>query len=123
MTDRHRSWCAIEYVFVVSHSTSLTVDGESLHAVGLLPGETVLSTNESNGDQLIASVTRGRRSMGGRVLNGPLARHGTKGDRLSIYRYNYLPEGKLHPGSPTPAFVDGSGGVAKHSSGPRLLRE
>ena len=73
----------------------LTLDGELMDAAGLLPNETVLCTNEHNGNQFLANVRRGRRGGGELILNGPLARQGMPGDQVTIDRYDSLSEKQM----------------------------
>ena len=73
----------------------LTLDGELMDAAGLLPNDTVLCTNEHNGNQFLANVIRGRHGGGELILNGPLARQGMLGNRVTIDRYDSLSEKQM----------------------------
>jgi aspartate 1-decarboxylase len=57
---------------------SLTVDQDLLDAAGILPYETILCSNASNGDQFLTYVIEGKRRGGEITLNGPIARKGAK---------------------------------------------
>jgi aspartate 1-decarboxylase len=73
----------------------LTVDQDLLDAAGILPYETILCSNASNGDQFFTYVIEGKRRGGEITLNGPIARKGAKGDQLIIFRYEYAAQEQI----------------------------
>ena len=74
----------------------LTLDGDLMDATGLLPNDTVLCTNEHNGNQFLANIRRGRRRRGELILN---TRQGMAGDRVTIDRYDSFSKGQMKGGT------------------------
>ena len=66
---------------------SLTIDRDLMDKVGLLPYEKVLCGNLANGARFETYAIAGERGSGQIVLNGPVARLGKPGDRLTILSF------------------------------------
>ena len=86
----------------------ITLDRALMDAAGLFPNEIVLCTNENNGRQFWTYVTRGKRGRGDLILNGPIARQGTRGDRLTIDRYDALSDDQVNRRNPKVVLIDRS---------------
>ncbi len=94
--------------------SGLTLDGDLMDAAGLLSNETVLCTNEHNGTQFLANVRRGRRGRGELILNGPVARQGMPGDRVTIDRYDSFAEEQTNGGNSKVLVINMSIASSKH---------
>lgn len=77
----------------LSYEGSLTLDGEILKKAGILPYEQVMVSNLNNGERFETYVIPGRR--GEVCLNGPTARKGVVGDKIIIFCYSYVEDGKM----------------------------
>jgi len=66
---------------------SLTIDRDLMDKAGLLPYEKVLCGNLANGARFETYAIAGERGSGQIVLNGPVARLGKPGDRLTILSF------------------------------------
>ena len=66
---------------------SLTIDRDLMDKVGLLPYEKILCGNLANGARFETYAIAGERGSGQIVLNGPVARLGKPGDRLTILSF------------------------------------
>ena len=86
----------------------ITLDSALMDAAGLFPNEIVLCTNETNGGQFLTYVTKGKRGRGVLILNGPVACQGTRGDRLTINRYDALSEDQMNLRNPKVVLIDRS---------------
>jgi len=69
---------------------SITIDRDLMEAAELLPGEQVHVLNLNNGERLITYVIEGERGSGVVCLNGPAARTGLVGDKVTILAYAQL---------------------------------
>jgi aspartate 1-decarboxylase len=71
----------------LNYEGSLSIDKDLMEAVGMLPYEKILVANHSNGERFETYVIEGER--GSRVfrLNGPTARLGQIGDKLTIMAF------------------------------------
>jgi len=66
---------------------SITIDQALMEAAGLLPGEQVHVLNINSGERIITYTIVGDRGSGTICLNGPAARSGMVGDRVTILSY------------------------------------
>lgn len=71
---------------------SITIDQDLMEAAGLLPGEQVHVLNLSNGERLVTYTIAGERGSGTICLNGPAARSGLVGDKVTILSYAQVTE-------------------------------
>ena len=101
----------------------LTLDGALMDAAGLLPNETVLCTNEHNGNQFLASLRQGRRGRGELILDGPVARQGSRGDRVTIHRYDSLSQDQVDKMSSKVVLIDMSAEPGRQGLGSRLTKK
>lgn len=71
----------------LAYEGSITIDGELMEMVDILPYEQVMISNLNNGERFETYAIPGKR--GGRefCLNGPTARKGAVGDRIIIFAY------------------------------------
>ena len=101
----------------------LTLDGALMDAAGLLPHETVLCTNELSGNQFLASVSQGRRGGGELILGGPVARQGSRGDRVTIHRYDSLSQDQVDGMGSKVVLIDLSAEPTTQPSGTRPAKK
>jgi aspartate 1-decarboxylase len=71
---------------------SITLDADVAEAARLLPGEQVHVLNLNNGERVVTYVIFGERGSGAICLNGPAARTGLVGDRVTVLSYAQLTE-------------------------------
>ncbi|QDV35201.1 aspartate 1-decarboxylase [Tautonia plasticadhaerens] len=92
--------CALHY-----HG-SLTIDPELMDAVGILPYESILISNMSNGARAETYAIPGE--PGGRrvELNGSMARLGTPGDRLIVMAFALLEADEVEGHRPRVVALD-----------------
>ena len=101
----------------------ITLDGALMDAAGLLPHETVLCTNELSGNQFLASVSQGRRGRGELILGGPVARQGSRGDWLTIHRYDSLSQDQVDEMSSQVVLIDMSAEPRRQTSRTRVAKK
>ncbi len=77
-----------------------------MDGAGLFHNEIVLCANETNGGQFLPYVMRGKRIREDLLLNCPIARQGTLGDRLTIDRYDALSEDQMNGRNPKVVLLD-----------------
>jgi aspartate 1-decarboxylase len=77
----------------LSYEGSITIDEAILKKAGILPYEQVMVSNLNNGERFETYVIPGRK--GEICLNGPTARKGVVGDRVIVFCYSYIEDGKL----------------------------
>src|ERR1043165_9328801 len=76
----------------LEYEGSLTIAGDLMEKVGLLPYERVLCSNLANGERFETYVITGERGSGAIILNGATAHLGQVGDRLTIMSYTMVDE-------------------------------
>jgi aspartate 1-decarboxylase len=77
----------------LSYEGSITVDEAILRKSGIIPYEQVMISNLNNGERFETYVIPGKK--GEICLNGPTARKGIVGDKIIIFCYSYVEDGKL----------------------------
>ncbi len=91
---------------------SITIDQDLMEAAGMLPGEQVHVLNINNGDRIITYTIAGERGSGTICLNGPAARSGLVGDKVTILSYAQFTEEEARSFRPTVVRVDEENRVA-----------
>ena len=76
----------------LEYEGSITIDEGLIEAARLVAGEQVHVLNLNNGARVITYVIRGERGSGTIRLNGPAARTGLVGDRVTILSYAQITE-------------------------------
>jgi aspartate 1-decarboxylase len=92
---------------------SITIDRDLMDAAGLLPDEQVHVLNLNNGERLITYVIAGERGSGVICLNGPAARSGMVGDKVTILSYAQVTEAEAEGWQMTRVTVDDQNRVVK----------
>lgn len=69
---------------------SITIDGDLLKEVDIIPGEKVEVLNINNGVRIETYAIAGQSGSGQICLNGPAARLGFVGDQLIILSYGFF---------------------------------
>lgn len=94
----------------------ITVDASLLDAAGILPHETILCSNMSNGEQFLLNAREGRRGRGEIILNGPSPRTGVLGDRLIISCFEHVDVATIRPQPRRVIHVDRRNQIIRHFS-------
>ena len=83
----------------LEYEGSITIDEDLIKAVNIFPGEKVDVLNMNNGERFQTYVIAGKAGSGQICLNGPAARLGLIGDKLTIICYALAEpeEAKAHP--------------------------
>ena len=76
----------------LEYEGSITIDEDVMEAAGLVSGEQVHVLNLNNGARVITYVIPGERGSGTICLNGPAARTGLVGDRVTVLSYAQVTE-------------------------------
>jgi aspartate 1-decarboxylase len=76
----------------LEYEGSITIDEDVMEAARLVAGEQVHVLNLNNGARVITYVIPGERGSGTICLNGPAARTGLVGDRVTVISYAQLTE-------------------------------
>lgn len=92
--------CALHY-----HG-SLTIDPELMDAVGILPYESILISNMSNGARAETYAIPGEPGGCQVELNGSMARLGTPGDRLIVMAFALLDPDEVEGHRPRVVALD-----------------
>jgi aspartate 1-decarboxylase len=71
----------------LEYQGSITIDADLVDAAGLMPHEQVHVLNLNNGERVITYLIVGARGSGVVCLNGPAARSGLVGDRVTVLSY------------------------------------
>ena len=90
----------------LEYEGSLTVDPVLLEKASILPYEQVSVSNLNNGERFETYVIPGKPGSGEMVLNGPTARKGVKGDKVTVFCYEYFNEDELKTYKPKIVLVD-----------------
>jgi aspartate 1-decarboxylase len=91
---------------------SITVDEDLMEAAGLLPGEQVHVLNLNNGERLVTYAIAGERGSGVICLNGPAARSGLVGDKVTVLSYGQVTEQEARALAMTVVRVDEQNRIA-----------
>ncbi len=84
----------------LDYEGSLTIDAELMDRAGLLAYERILCSNMANGERFETYVITGKRGSGDIILNGPAARLGKVGDRLTIMSFTEVEAAKARKWKP-----------------------
>ncbi|MBW8349062.1 aspartate 1-decarboxylase [Bacillus sp. IITD106] len=84
---------------------SITIDGDILEKVGMLPNEKVQIVNNNNGARFETYIIEGEKGSGVICVNGAAARLVQPGDIVIIISYCLLPEEKAHSHQPKIALM------------------
>jgi len=79
----------------LEYEGSITIDADVAEAANLIANEQVHVLNLNNGARVITYVIMGERGSGVICLNGPAARTGLVGDRVTILSYAHLAEEEM----------------------------
>ncbi|TAN38214.1 MAG: aspartate 1-decarboxylase [Nitrospirae bacterium] len=90
----------------LAYEGSITIDEDILKAAGILPFEQVMISNMNNGERFETYVITGKKGSGEICLNGPTARKGVVGDKVIIFCYSYLEDGRAQTLTPTIIKLD-----------------
>jgi aspartate 1-decarboxylase len=71
----------------LNYEGSMTIAGDLMEKVGLIPYEKILCSNLANGNRFETYVIAGERGSGAIVLNGATAHLGKVGDLITIMGY------------------------------------
>jgi len=91
----------------LNYAGSVTIDEELMKAADMLPHERVQVLNHSNGERLESYVIVGEPGSGTICLNGPAARLGHVGDKVTLITYAWMPLEEARGWRPTVVRVDG----------------
>ena len=90
----------------LEYEGSITIDEDVMEAAGLVAGEQVHVLNLNNGARVVTYVIRGERGGGTIFLNGPAARTGLVGDRVTVLSYAQVTEDEARALRPSLVRVD-----------------
>ena len=76
----------------LEYEGSITIDEDVMDAARLVANEQVHVLNLNNGSRVITYVIAGERGSGTICLNGPAARTGLVGDRVTVLSYAQVAE-------------------------------
>jgi len=85
---------------------SITIDEALLEASDMIPNEKVQVLNFNTGDRLETYIIKGKRGSGVICLNGPAARAGQVGDKVTIVSYGLYNDSEAKALKPTMILVD-----------------
>jgi aspartate 1-decarboxylase len=88
------------------YAGSVTIDEELMKAAEMLPHERVQVLNHSNGERLESYIIVGKAGSGTICLNGPAARLGHVGDKVTIIAYAWMTMEEARNWQPTVVCVD-----------------
>ncbi|MCJ8006652.1 aspartate 1-decarboxylase [Lederbergia wuyishanensis] len=84
---------------------SITIDGDILEKVGMLPNEKVQIVNNNNGARFETYIIEGEKGSGVICVNGAAARLVQPGDIVIIISYALVPEEKVRSHQPKIALM------------------
>jgi aspartate 1-decarboxylase len=90
----------------LDYEGSIAIDRDLIEAAGLLPGEQVHVLNLSNAQRLITYVIEAPVGSGTIMLNGPAARLGAVGDKVTILAYAVIDDAESGALKPKIVHVD-----------------
>ena len=91
----------------LNYHGSLTIDPDLMDAVGLLPYESIVVSNQATGHRGETYVLPGVRGLGQIELNGAMARLGAVGDRLIVMAFAMLEPAEVEGHRPRVVALDG----------------
>ncbi len=92
---------------------SITIDGDIIDAVDILPNEKVQIVNNNNGARLETYVIEGERGSGVICLNGAAARLVQPGDTVIIIAYAMMTDADAKNHKPKVAIMDENNGISQ----------
>jgi len=90
----------------LGYAGSVTIDEQLMKAADMLPHERVQVVNHSNGERLESYVIVGEPGSGTICLNGPAARLGHVGDKVTLITYAWATPEEARNWQPTVVRVD-----------------
>jgi aspartate 1-decarboxylase len=96
----------------LGYAGSVTIDEELMKAADMLPHERVQVLNHSNGERLESYVIVGEPGSGTICLNGPAARLGHVGDKVTLITYAWVTAEEARGWQPTVVRVDHNNRIA-----------
>jgi aspartate 1-decarboxylase len=90
----------------LSYAGSVTIDEDLMKAADMLAHERVQVLNHSNGERLESYVIVGEPGSGTICLNGPAARLGHIGDKVTLITYAWMSQEEARAWQPTVVRVD-----------------
>jgi aspartate 1-decarboxylase len=97
----------------LAYEGSITIDEEILKKADILPYEQVMISNLNNGERFETYAIPGRKNSGEICLNGPTARKGVVGDKVIIFCYSYMEDGRIGSFRPRIVLLDSSNRILK----------
>ena len=97
----------------IAYEGSITIDAALMKEAGIIPYEQVMISNVNNGERFETYVIAGRKGSGEICLNGPTARKGVVGDKVIIFCYGYLEDGKAKALKPKIIKLDDSNRIKR----------
>ncbi len=97
----------------IAYEGSITIDAALMKEAGIIPYEQVMISNVNNGERFETYVIAGRKGSGEICLNGPTARKGVVGDKVIIFCYGYLEDGKAKTLKPKIIKLDDSNRIKR----------
>ncbi|MDA8082745.1 MAG: aspartate 1-decarboxylase [Nitrospiraceae bacterium] len=97
----------------IAYEGSITIDASLMKEAGIIPYEQVMISNVNNGERFETYVIAGRKGSGEICLNGPTARKGVVGDKVIIFCYGYLEDGKAKVLKPKIIKLDDSNRIKR----------
>ncbi len=95
------------------YTGSITIPAEILEASDILPGERVQVVNIDNGERLETYTIKGSKGDGNICLNGPAARRGMVGDKITIISYCQLDDKEARILKPKLVLIDEKNQIIK----------
>ena len=92
---------------------SITIDDALLEASNMIPNEKVQVLNFNTGDRLETYIIKGKRGSGVICLNGPAARAGQAGDKVTIVSYGIYEDREASTLKPLMVLVDDKNNIVK----------
>ncbi len=92
---------------------SITIDEDLLEASDIIPNEKVQVLNFNTGDRLETYIIKGKRGSGVICLNGPAARAGQVGDKVTIVSYGIYDDREAKSMKPAMILVDENNRIKK----------
>lgn len=97
----------------LAYEGSITIDEDILKKADILPYEKVMISNLNNGERFETYAIPGRKNSGEICLNGPTARKGIVGDKVIIFCYSYMEDGRIGKFRPRIVLLDSSNRIVK----------
>ncbi len=92
---------------------SITIDEALLEASDIIPNEKVQVLNFNTGGRLETYIIKGKRGSGVICLNGPAARAGQVGDKVTIVSYGIYDDKEARSLKPKMVLVDENNRINK----------